>query len=182
MTSRRWAALTTGVRRRWVVAALALLTAVVGIGATEATGVTSLSATVVRIVTGEGTLVVELDDPTVQVSLDGEELSITGLQELRLRPGQYQFQAIRDGEPIKQRIVTISRGDREVVRVTRQAHAGDVNVVSRDEPERPGWPSDAPPPAIAPFDAARPRRIKPHGQTISARPSSTQTRSASSSA
>ena len=38
-------------------------------------------------VRGDGTLVIEVDDPTVEVSLDGEELSITGagIQELKLR-------------------------------------------------------------------------------------------------
>ena len=108
--------------RRWLAAASVLLTLTAALGVSEATGVTGLSATVVRIVTGEGTLVIEVDDPSVQVSLDGEELSITGagLKEIRLRPGQYQFQAVKDGVPIKQELVTIARNGQRVMRVTRE--------------------------------------------------------------
>ena len=106
-------------RRRWVVAAAVLIAVLVPVTLSEATGVTNLAATVVRIALGAGTLVIEVDDPTVQVSLDGEQLSITGagMQELTLRPGQYQFQAIKNGQPVKQKLVTITRGDRQVVQV-----------------------------------------------------------------
>jgi serine/threonine protein kinase/tetratricopeptide (TPR) repeat protein len=105
--------------RRWAVAAAVLIGVLALVTLSEATGVTNLAVTVIRIATGEGTLVIEVDDPTVQVSLDGEELSIrgAGLQEIKLRPGQYQFQAIKDGQPVKQELVTITRGDRQVVKV-----------------------------------------------------------------
>ncbi|MBL8851059.1 MAG: hypothetical protein JNG89_15375, partial [Planctomycetaceae bacterium] len=110
-------------RRPWLVVASLLATATVAFGTTEAVGVTQFTAMIVRIVTGEGTLVIEVDDPEVQVSLDGEELSITGagLQEVRLRPGQYQFRAMKGDTPLLQELVTISRGDRAVVRVSREA-------------------------------------------------------------
>ena len=103
--------------RRW--AAALLIAVLVPVTLSEATGVTNLAATVVRIAMGAGTLVIEVDDPTVQVSLDGEQLSITGagIQELTLRPGQYLFQAIKNGQPVKQELVTITRGDRQVVQV-----------------------------------------------------------------
>jgi len=109
-------------RRPWAVAAIVLLALVGSLGITEATGVTHLAATVIRIATGEGTLVIEVDDPTVKVSIDGEDVSIrgAGVEELRLRPGEYQFRATKDGEPIKTELVTISRGGREVVRVTME--------------------------------------------------------------
>lgn len=104
-------------------AALLLVVAAASLGVTEATGLTRVGATVVRIVTGEGTLVIETDDPTVRVSLDGEELTISGggVQEVRLRPGQYQFVATRDGQPVKQELVTITRGGEKVVTVSREA-------------------------------------------------------------
>ncbi|MFH1265499.1 MAG: serine/threonine-protein kinase [Planctomycetota bacterium] len=117
-------------RRLWAVAGLVLLALLAGLSITEATGVTQLAATVIRIATGEGTLVIEVDDPTVEVSLDGEELSITGagIQELMLRPGQYQFQAIKDGQPVKQELVTITRGGRQVVKVRlERQEAADVS-------------------------------------------------------
>ena len=105
--------------RCWAVAAAVLIAILVPVTLSEATGVTNLAATVVHIAIGAGTLVIEVDDPTVQVSLDGEQLSITGagIQELTLRPGQYHFLAIKNGQPVKQELVTITRGDRQVVQV-----------------------------------------------------------------
>jgi len=119
----------------WVAAGVALVLIAATLGMTEATGVTRLSSTVVRIVTGEGTLVIEIDDPEVQVSLDGEELSITGagLKEIKLRPGQYQFQATKDGEPLKTELVSITRGDRLIVRVTRESAAPALPIVGEVE-------------------------------------------------
>ena len=107
-------------RRRWVSVALGLLLLCGLLGTTEATGVTQLTATVIRIVTGEGTLVVEVDDPSVLVTIDGEEIRITGsgVKELRLRPGKYKFSASKDGQPVKQELVTIIRGGRQVVSVS----------------------------------------------------------------
>jgi len=100
--------------------ALILVLLFTGVGLTEATGVTKFTATVIRIVTGEGTLVIEVDDPSVTVSIDGEQIRITGagVEELKLRPGRYKFSASIDGRPIKQELVTITRGGRRVVRVT----------------------------------------------------------------
>ena len=117
-------------RGKWVVAAMLLLALGMTFSVTEATGVTDFSGTVIRLVTGEGTLLIEVDDPTVQISLDGEELSITGagLQQLKLRPGEYQVTAMKDGKPFKQELVSISRGGRQVVRVTREADASNSGV------------------------------------------------------
>ncbi|HEX5103497.1 MAG TPA: serine/threonine-protein kinase, partial [Pirellulaceae bacterium] len=88
--------------RRWSLAATAgIVLLLLAVSLTEATGVTHFAPTAIRIVRGEGTLVIELDDPTVQVSLGGEALSIrgAGLQELRLLPGEYRLHATKDGHP-----------------------------------------------------------------------------------
>ena len=116
VAGRRWP------RRAVLTAATVLVGLCISVAITEATGITNLAATVIRIATGEGTLVIEVDDPTVQVSLDGEELSITGagIRELKLRPGQYQLRAIKGGQPVKQELVNVTRGDRQLVRVTRE--------------------------------------------------------------
>lgn len=108
---------------RWATAAMLLLAALAGLGVTEATGVTRLAGTIIRIATGEGTLIIETDDPTVQISLDGEELTISGggVKEVRLRPGQYQFVATKNGKPVKQELVRITRGHERVVTVSREA-------------------------------------------------------------
>jgi hypothetical protein len=49
-----------------------------GAGLTEATGVTRLTASVIHLLTGEGALVIEVDDPRVSVAVDGQELVISG--------------------------------------------------------------------------------------------------------
>jgi WD40 repeat protein len=125
-------ALATGGRRRirhWALAAALLLLLGGGLGLTEATGVTRVGeyvATVLRIRTPEGTLVVEVNDPQVKVTIDGdgEEIAITGAgpQEVRLRPGRYQVRASKDGVPVPldTDLVTITRGGKQVVKVSRE--------------------------------------------------------------
>ena len=102
-----------------MLAAAVLLGLCVSVAVTEATGVTHLAAAIVRIATGAGTLVVEVDDPQVSITIDGEDLVITGAgpQEVRLKPGQYRVQAAKGGQVVKQDLVTIERGGRQVVRV-----------------------------------------------------------------
>ena len=106
-------------RRALTVAAAVLLGLCVSVAVTEATGVTHLAAAILRIATGAGTLVVEVDDPQVSITIDGEDLVITGAgpQEVRLKPGQYRVQAAKGGQVVKQELVTIERGGRQVLRV-----------------------------------------------------------------
>jgi WD40 repeat protein len=108
-------------RRAWLlaVAASALLLALLSIG--EATGVTSFVPTIVRIVTGEGSLIIEVDDPSVSVQLDGDDVTIkgAGIHELRLRPGTHKFVATRNGQSVHDEVVVIERGGRQVVKVSR---------------------------------------------------------------
>src|SRR5205085_1299008 len=92
----------------------------------EATGVTNMRATVVRIFTPDGVLVVETDDPRVKLTVEDDGgLIITGggLQEIRLRPGNYKVHAERDGKKVllERELVSISKGGREVVRVKLEA-------------------------------------------------------------
>ncbi len=112
----------TGRRRTWGALAVALLALAGGLGLAEASGITNFTATVIRIVRGDGTLVIEIDDPSVQVLIDGEELVFTGTgpSEIRLRPGPHQLRATKDGEPVETRSVTISRGGRQVVKVSQE--------------------------------------------------------------
>jgi WD40 repeat protein len=128
-----------GGRRRWAVAAAVLLVVLGGLGLTEATGVTQVADTVLRVFTPEGTLVVEVDDPSVQVTIEGDGgLVITGAgpQEVRLRPGSYRLHATKDGQPVKQEVVTITRGGKQVVRVSLEP-AGPARVASSFRFESP---------------------------------------------
>jgi eukaryotic-like serine/threonine-protein kinase len=109
-------------RWRWLAAAAVGSLLLAGLGLTEATGVTNLRGTVVRFFSPEGTLVVEVDDPGISVTIDGEELVITGtgVKEIRLKPGQYKMQLSKDGKMLRQEIVTVSRNGRQVVQVSKE--------------------------------------------------------------
>jgi serine/threonine protein kinase len=111
--------------RRWLMAVAASLLLFAGFGLTEATGFTTVSGTVIRLFSPDGTLVVEVDDPGVSVAIDGEELVITGtgVKEIRLKPGKYKVQASKDGKLVHQELVTVTKNGRQVVRVSREGQS-----------------------------------------------------------
>lgn len=143
----------------FMAAAAAVLVLLIGLTITEAMGVTKLAVTVIRLSSGSGTLVIEIDDPTVQVAINGEEVTIrgTGVDELTLRPGQYNIAALKNGKPVKQELVTITRDGRTVVRMSLESDAeiAEVTVANAAAAGPHQWPPDAPPLAVAPFDAAQ---------------------------
>jgi hypothetical protein len=114
-------------RRRWAGAAVVLAATLVALGAAEATGVTNFRASVIRIFTPEGTLVVETDDPAVKVTVEGDgDLVLTGDgPEVRLRVGSYWLHAAKDGKPVKldRDLVNITRDDRQIVRLRLEGDA-----------------------------------------------------------
>ncbi|MFO0848279.1 MAG: serine/threonine-protein kinase [Gemmataceae bacterium] len=115
-------------RHRWAVAAAAVVATLAVLGATEAAGVTNVRSTVIRIFTPEGTLVVEMDDPAVKVTVEGDgDLVITGAgpQEVRLKAGSYRLKVTKHGKAVKldRDLVAISRGDRQIVRVRLEGDA-----------------------------------------------------------
>jgi WD40 repeat protein len=105
--------------RRWLMALAASILLALLLSVSEATGVTTFVPTIIRIMTGEGSLVIEVDDPGVSVALDGEDITISGagIHELRLRPGTHRFVATKDGQPAHTEVVTIHKGKRKVVTV-----------------------------------------------------------------
>jgi serine/threonine protein kinase len=115
-------------RRLRVMAAAVLLALLAGLGLSEATGITNVRGTVIRLFSPEGTLVVEVDDPGISVSLNGEELVITGagVREVRLKPGQYEMKATKEGKLIRQELVTVTKDGRQVVRVSREPAPAQV--------------------------------------------------------
>ncbi len=110
-------------RRPQVVFAATIIAALfLAVGVNEAVGVSGVQeflATILRINTVHGTLMVEVDDPAVQVTIDGEDVVITGAgpQEVRLKPGVYQLRAQKEGKLVAQELVTISRDGKQVVKI-----------------------------------------------------------------
>jgi Leucine-rich repeat (LRR) protein len=109
--------------RCWTAAAALLLLFFGALGFTEATGVTDFRGTVIRLFTPDGTLVVEVDDPGVSVKIDGSDIVITGTgaREIRLQPGTYAVEASKGGKLVRQELVTVTRDERQVVRISREA-------------------------------------------------------------
>lgn len=141
----------------WAAAAAIALVLVIGLGMTDVAGVTNIGGTAIRMFSPEGTLVIEVDDPGVSVNIDGEQMIITGAgaKEIRLKPGRYQLQASKDGKLLRQQIVNVTRSGRQVVRVHWEESPTE-NGRSSDQ----RWPNDTPPPAIAPFDADKAKRLQ----------------------
>src|SRR5262249_52983746 len=109
-------------RLHWAAAAGVVLMLAMGLGMAEATGVSNMRGTVIRWLSPEGMLVVEVDDPAVRVAIDGADLVIigTGVQEVRLKSGRHTLQAIKDGKVVQQELITVTNQGRQVVRVRRE--------------------------------------------------------------
>src|SRR5262249_34444292 len=95
---------------------------------TEATGVTNVRGTVIRLFSPEGTLVVEVEDPGVSVRIDGPDIVITGAgaREIRLPVGKYTVEATKDGKLVSRKLITVTRNGRPVVRVSQEALPPDA--------------------------------------------------------
>lgn len=119
------------------VTAMCLLVLLGGLAMTEATGVTQIVPTVIRIVRGDGTLIVEVDDPSVSVTIDGEDVVITGagVNEIRVKPGEHKVVATKNGKPVQQEVITIERGGQRVVRIATEKaiRPGDEILLSFSE-------------------------------------------------
>ena len=143
----------------------ALMIGGIGLGITEAAGVTNVSeflSIVLRLKTPEGTLVVEIEDPDVEVSVDGSEIVLSGItkKELRLKPGKYQYRATRNGEPAESDWVTIERDGKTVVRIQQMPTeiAGAATASRKQEPQETG--------ALTPETWTRnPEELKSHRTT-----------------
>ncbi|MHC5538713.1 hypothetical protein ACYOEI_10865, partial [Singulisphaera rosea] len=133
--------------RPWIFAVGLVLLMVVGLGGSEAVGLTKVReavATILRIRTPEGVLVVKADDPNLNLQINGETLVIggAGVQEIRLRPGVHRVRALRGQQPIQDSLVTIQKGRREILEIGVVSDVGIVGV-DRGEAEGPANSSAA---------------------------------------
>jgi anti-sigma factor RsiW len=122
--------------RGWLLAAVPALLLVCGLGFSEGTGMTQVVPTVIRIISGAGTLVVEVNDPAVKVAIEGDGglvISGAGLHEVRLRPGSYHVQASKDGKPFQSEQVTLSRGANQLVRIRWEENHAPAKPLGAEE-------------------------------------------------
>jgi WD40 repeat protein/tRNA A-37 threonylcarbamoyl transferase component Bud32 len=132
-------------RRRWVIAAAAVLCLCVGLGLAEGTGTTRLAATIIRIFTPEGTLVVESDDPGASVAIRGDAgkwvLLFNGkdLTGWKVHPDQPGSWRVEDGELVgnsPEGQLFSERGDYENFHLRTEAKIngrGDSGIFFRSE-------------------------------------------------
>src|SRR5205085_12622782 len=99
--------------------------------------VCGLGATVITVRTNQGTLVIEVDDPGVKVTVEGDNIIVADPDgaEIRLRPGDYKVKATKDGKVIDNQPVTISRGGKLIVRITAVATEVKPVAASGTEPK-----------------------------------------------
>jgi eukaryotic-like serine/threonine-protein kinase len=110
------------IRRRLRIAVAGLAAMIITLGMLAGTGISDVGeylATVLRISTPHGVLVVEVDDPAVEILIDDENLIITGAgpKEVRLKPGRYNLRTRKEGRLISQELVSIERGGKQVVTI-----------------------------------------------------------------
>lgn len=138
--------------RRWLLTAVAASLLVGGLIITEAAGVTNLALAAIRIVRGDGVLLVEIDEPGISVSVDGEAVVVTGAgpSEVRVAPGKHSINFSSGDKTLDEQTVTIARGGREIVRIT---HERSTSPSLGSDTSWKSWPKDRPSPAVAPFNA-----------------------------
>jgi|GEM_PF-4750626 len=121
---------------------------------------TGLLANIIKFRMPEGTLIVELDDPTIEVEIDDRQLVLQGpgVQQIRLDVGPHLVRANRDGAKVHEEVVTISRDQKRVVAVrvepkrteSKRRPARGTNPLERSESVLP-QPSKPPIEPFGPF-------------------------------
>ena len=88
--------------------------------------------------TSAGTLVVEVDDPSVTVLLDGEELRVTGAgpAEIRLKTGPYLLRRTASSQSNRTEVFSLRKDNRIVVRVWGNSSDRSMDQRQRRVPAR----------------------------------------------
>src|SRR5262249_45445799 len=96
--------------RRWLMAAAVLLALLAGLSLGEAAGITNLRGTLIRLISSEGTSVVEGETPCLRADLNGEQLVLTGagVRGIPLKPG-YEMRETKEGKLLRQELVIVTK-------------------------------------------------------------------------
>jgi WD40 repeat protein len=108
-----------------IAAAILFIGLIFTFAVTEATGITRIVATLIRVETPNGTIVIDVADPNIDVALDGETVNISGpgIHSLRVKPGTHRVWAAQYGRPLLDQQITVERGGQQVVRITLPAES-----------------------------------------------------------
>ena len=106
---------------RWAASAC-LLAGIAGVflgGPVVSQQVADYVATVLRLKTPEGVLIIESNDPDITIQIDGDNLVVSGagVKELRLPIGLHNVKAVKDGTTVRSEMVTIMRGGRKTLSI-----------------------------------------------------------------
>ena len=128
-----------------------------------------LAGVIFYVQTNRGTLRIEITDPQIEVAIQGTDIVVKdeGQEDVRLKPGEHILHVKRGNLEFDTDPFTLKKGETiavKVERIGRRVRAMHDNKLlgHREEPKSKttstatgwhGWPTDAPKPAIAPFDA-----------------------------
>jgi len=130
-------------RRRWIAgAAAALVVLVAGLGVTEGTGLTRVVATVIELWTPHGILIIETDDPDIEIAIsgDGEEVIFTGAGVRKITVPidvLFEVKGKKDGNTFFDEVVRITRNGERVTRVRVAPPELDTVILEIGESEKP---------------------------------------------
>ncbi len=128
-----------------------------------------LAGVITYVKTNRGTLRIEITDPLIEVAIQGTDIVVKdeGEEDVRLTPGEHTLHVKRGNLEFDTDAFTLKKGETvavKVERIGRRVRAmSDKKLLGHREEPKPkttstasgwhGWPVDAPPPAIAPFNA-----------------------------
>jgi serine/threonine protein kinase/formylglycine-generating enzyme required for sulfatase activity/Leucine-rich repeat (LRR) protein len=126
-----------------------------------------LAAVVFYLQTNNGRIRVEINDPQIEVAIKGTNITFQKADndtDVKVSPGEKTLIVQRGDFTFETDKLILKRGDTLTISVTLLA--GEVEVKQGDQlighrklsTGWQGWPSDAPAPAIAPFDAVQARK------------------------
>jgi serine/threonine-protein kinase len=166
-----------GRRRVLLGLAAAFVVALAALGAAEAAGISPVMrmlAIVLRIKTPEGTLVVEVEDPEVQVRIDDQDLVIRGAgpQEIRLNVGTHRFFASKDQKTVREDLITITRDKKQTVVVRLEPEGAEPSPVGERATARAAAPAAPGTVIVVPenYKPGPPRQSAPQPATVVAGP------------
>jgi len=154
-----------------VVAACLILAGLLGLSSVRAAAQQAVDyvATVLRLKTPEGVLIIEADDPDVAIRVDDNDIVVSGagLKELRLSAGAHMVKALKDGMTVREELVTITRGGRKVLSVRRVPDPQPIEMAREKNAVHPE--ALGPKPGRVENDPARKKFHEPESTQVLAR-------------